>query len=226
MISWEKKKTPNQKPALFHSEIAPQLILEKNITDVLFKIPILRDNKISWELSGYPSVVYAVLSRYLHRSGRSPKPPCPRLAALCQDLWRQKPLAGATRPHLRGTEQARAFAVPWSCLTAGTDMPWTSWREKTPSPSCQGWPELGEPGKQAGSCLLEKSCRGRSIARVHLEEAPLTQLRQPQRLSQLLAMRGAAQHLDPGFSLQISPLGKAGGIQHLGQPHLSGLTQA
>lgn len=59
-----------------------------------------------------------------------------------------------------------------------------------------------------------------------LAEPGDTELRQPQRLSQLLAMRGAAQHLDPGFSLQISPLGKAGGIQHLGQPHLSGLTQA
>lgn len=59
-------------------------------------------------------------------------------------------------------------------------------REKTPSPSCQGWPELGEPGKQAGSCLLEKSCKGRSIAQLHLEGAPVTQLRQPQWLSQLL----------------------------------------
>lgn len=29
--------------------------------------------------------------------------------------------AGATRPRLRGTEHARAFAVPWSCPSAGTD---------------------------------------------------------------------------------------------------------
>lgn len=193
MNSWflEKKKTQNQQPALFYTEIASRLILEETITNALFKIQILRDIKILWGLSGCLSVVCAILSRYLHRSGRTPKPLCPGLAGPCQHLWRQKPPAGATRAHLRDTEQARAFAVPWPCSTAGKDMPWTSWREKTPSSPCQGWPELGEPGKQASSCLLEKSCRGRSIVQVHLEDAPLTQLRQPQWLSQLLAMCGA-----------------------------------
>lgn len=98
MISWRKKKTLTQQPALFHSEIAPQLILEKNITYALFKIQILRDIKILWGLSGCLSVVSAILSRYLHRSGRTPKPLCPGLAAPCQDLWRQKPQLGHPGP--------------------------------------------------------------------------------------------------------------------------------
>lgn len=131
MISWEKKKkTQNQQPALFYTETASQLILEENITNALFKIQILRDIKILRGLSGCLSVVCAILSRYLERFGRTPKPLCPGLAAPYQHLWRQKNPAGATRPHLRGAEQARAFAVPQSCPTAGTDMPWTSWREK------------------------------------------------------------------------------------------------
>lgn len=71
-----------------------------------------------------------------------------------------------------------------------------------------------EPGKCAGSCLMEKSCRRGRAVRAHLEiwrkPSDLTQ-GSLSRHFQLLAMCGAVCELDTVFSLQIIPPGKAGG---------------
>lgn len=188
------------------------LILENNITNALFKIQVLRDIEILWGLSECLSVLCAILSRYLHRSGRTPKSLCPGLAAPCQDLWRQKPQLGQPghisealnrqeplqyhghAPVQAQTKQGR------NTLTFLSGMTWTgrAWQTSWLLPS-------GEVLQRQKHCTAASGgipCDPAQAASVALPA------------------------LDSGFSLQISLLGKAGAIQHLGQPHLPGLTQA
>jgi len=97
------------------------------------------------------------------------RPPVPGLPEA--EKPRRSPRAAS-----RGTQQASRFPAPGPCCTAGSDAPSTARltplgvKKPNPHPPVGDDPNW-ECGKQAGSCLMERSCRRGRAVPGHLEGA-------------------------------------------------------